>query len=298
MKVGFFSDLHTEYMKPASQITPKLRRMGQAYSREDFAADLALAYMHCEVVVAAGDIGAGEKAVAFLRLAFPDKPVLYTPGNHDYWGGEFYATQQEMAAACAGTNVHLLHAGQMLEIAGAMFCGATLWTDFMLSGSPYALETVETLMNDFRKIRVRRNSADHLDKAEVPRRLKPQFLLGQHRQHLSRIKEAMASAREKGKPLVVVSHHLPSAQSLWCDGARPDRQAIGTFEYEKTDVCYASHLDHLFEREDAPQCWIHGHSHVAVDYRIGSTRVVSNPKGYAEGDETGWEIGRHIEVPL
>lgn len=30
-----------------------------------------------------------------------------------------------------------------------------------------------------------------------------------------------------------------------------------------------------------PKLWIHGHTHESVDYRVGRTRVVCNPHGYA-----------------
>lgn len=294
LKIGYFSDLHTEFLKLGASISPKDVRMGRTRSREDFAAELSAAYAHCDVIVAAGDIGNEEKAVTFLRMAFPEKPVVYVMGNHDYWGGEIYATERKISEACAGTNIHYLHAGQTVEIAGVVFCGATLWTDYKLTDRADAMDTAERSMNDFRKIRIRYKSAQTLNKQEPPRKLKPQTLLGFHTQHLKRIKDAMAEALAQDKILVVVSHHLPSAQSLHFGS----EEIAAAFGCQPTDVCYASHLDHLFYQPDAPTYWIHGHSHVFVDYRIGSTRVLSNPKGYAEGDDTGWEIGRHIEVPL
>lgn len=287
LKIGYFSDLHTEFLRPSILLTPKDRRMGRIRVLEDFAAELGAAYSHCDVIVAAGDIGEGVKAVDFLRMAFPEKPVVYVPGNHDYWGGEIHSAERKIKEACEGTNIHFLQAGRTVEIEGAMFCGATLWTDYLLTDSPYALDTAERLMNDFRKIRIARpGRGDYC-------RLHATDLLGFHTHHLNRIKETMSAALAQDKILVVVSHHLPSAQSLsfGCE-------QVGGFGYQPADVCYASHLDHLFHQPDAPTYWIHGHSHIFVDYRIGGTRIVSNPKGYAEGDETGWEIGRHLEVPL
>jgi hypothetical protein len=50
--------------------------------------------------------------------------------------------------------------------------------------------------------------------------------------------------------------------------------------------CYASPLDSLLGSSGAV-LWIHVHD--AVDYVIGSTRVVANPRGYPE--ETGRESG-------
>lgn len=293
LKIGYFSDLHTEFLRPSILLTPKDRRMGRTVGLEDFAASLADAYAGCDVIVAAGDIGEGVKAVDFLRLAFPDKPVVYVPGNHDYWREEIYRLQRKVCEACAGTNIHYMPDGaRAVEFEGVRFVGATLWTDYQLTGSDHAMTRAEEMMNDFRKIRIARSGrGDYC-------RLHARDLLGFHLRDLRAIKESMADALAQDKILVVVTHHLPSAQSLWFDSERANMQGVGTYGYEHSDVCYASHLDHLFHQADAPTCWIHGHSHVFVDYRVGGTRIVSNPKGYAEGDETGWQIGRYVEVPL
>ena len=32
--------------------------------------------------------------------------------------------------------------------------------------------------------------------------------------------------------------------------------------------------------------WLHGHVHVQHDYRVGNTRVVSNPRGHGRKGET------------
>ncbi|MCL5405760.1 MAG: phosphatase, partial [Deltaproteobacteria bacterium] len=42
---------------------------------------------------------------------------------------------------------------------------------------------------------------------------------------------------------------------------------------------YASNEEDLV-KELGADLWVHGHIHQACDYRIGKTRIVSNPKGY------------------
>jgi hypothetical protein len=67
---------------------------------------------------------------------------------------------------------------------------------------------------------------------------------------------------------VVITHHMPSALSV----------------HEKyTDD--ALNLFFLCEMDDVildlkPKLWIHGHTHVPFDYKLGDTRVLCNPKGY------------------
>ena len=298
LKIGYFSDLHTEFLRPSILLTPKDRRMGRNYSLEDFAEGLAEAYAHCDAIVAAGDIGNGENAVGFLRTAFPSKPVIFTPGNHDFWGGEIHSVHKSIKAACAGTNIHYLPAGETVEIECVRFCGATLWTNYLLGNksadsAKFAMMNVESLMNDFRRIRIDLRGSG---KGGQYARLHAHHLLSFHQSHLSRIKEEMARALADDALLIVVTHHAPSAQSLVFDSDRARGQSWEAV-FEPYDVCYASHLDELMRGDDAPQYWIHGHTHVAVDYRVGNTRVVSNPKGYSEGDDTAWQIGRYLEIP-
>jgi Icc-related predicted phosphoesterase len=68
---------------------------------------------------------------------------------------------------------------------------------------------------------------------------------------------------------IVMTHHAPSIRSL------PQSD-----QCEPWAPCYASALDNLIE-ECQPELWCHGHVHVSNDYKIGKTRIVSNPRGYA-----------------
>jgi hypothetical protein len=104
----------------------------------------------------------------------------------------------------------------------------------------------------------------------------------------------MRLAFEQDKPLVVVTHHAPSARSLMFNSTAED---MATYAYQQADPFYASHLDYLMLVEDAPNVWIHGHTHIAASYQIGLTRVCSNPKGYSDGEDTGWCLGRFVEMP-
>jgi predicted phosphodiesterase len=51
-------------------------------------------------------------------------------------------------------------------------------------------------------------------------------------------------------------------------------------------------LDELVARSGAA-LWIHGHTHVSQDYRIGNTRVICNPRGYA-----GYELNPAFDPRL
>lgn len=291
MKIGYFSDLHVEFMKPdalqAKQINS--RDMG----RETFAKKLGESYTDADVIVAAGDIGVGVDAVRFLKLAFPDKSVIHIPGNHEHYARELHKNHVEMAAEAEGSNIHFFHDGGTIEIEEVIFCAATLWTDYALLEPKvsirHAMMEVSDLMTDFKKIKIKHRHRVGLASADYPKKIRPLDVLELHVQHKKNIQQAIQSANESGKRLVVVSHHAPCAQSLLYGATW-----TGDYVYAPTDVAYASHLNDLMEGEDAPLLWIHGHTHIAVDYTVGQTRVLSNPKGYGAGEDTGWEWGKNI----
>ncbi len=126
MNIQFFSDVHLEF---GALDVPQTR---------------------ADVIVAAGDIDLGARAVPWLHRL--ERPTIYIAGNHEYYGGELGAVQQDIRAACEGTQVHFLER-ESVEIDGVRFVGATLWTALNDSESR-PLEMFESHINDFRQIRV------------------------------------------------------------------------------------------------------------------------------------------------
>ena len=72
-------------------------------------------------------------------------------------------------------------------------------------------------------------------------------------------------------PTVVVTHFAPSRLSI-----HP------RFEGSPINACFVSDLADRIARWQ-PALWLHGHTHDSFDYRLGATRVVCNPRGYAPG---------------
>jgi len=50
------------------------------------------------------------------------------------------------------------------------------------------------------------------------------------------------------------------------------------FAGSPVNLCFVSDAEHLLEGADL---WVHGHTHDSFDYRVGATRVLCNPRGYA-----------------
>lgn len=212
-----------------------------------------------DVVVLAGDIHVGSAGLEWALETFPDQPVVYVLGNHEYYNNVFHKLALELANKARGTNVHVLERGA-IEIAGVHFLGCTLWTDFALFGTAsYGLALAGDSMTDYEAIR---NMPEE-------RLLRPEDTLDAHTRSRKWLTDELF--RRRRKPRVVVTHHAPSLRSL----AAVDRDV-------ELACAYASPLDE-FVASCGAQLWVHGHIHESCDYRIGATRVVSNPRGYPPG---------------
>jgi Icc-related predicted phosphoesterase len=248
MKIFYFSDLHLE-LAPAWAMPADLPAF--------------------DVAVAAGDI-AGSPATAIDWLAalpaFQGKPVVYVHGNHEHYRGVVEDRLEEGLATARRTGIHFLNASTVI-LDGVRFAGAALWTDFALYGDrEWALHAAGTGMNDYRLIR--RRACTPGQKGRF--RLKPKDTAWYHAHQRSFIADMLATPFDG--PTVVVTHHAPSARSL--PPLPRDDQLL--------DPAYASDLEAMILAR-GPDLWIHGHIHQSVDYRVGRTRVVSNPKGYGPG---------------
>ena len=215
---------------------------------------------HADLTILAGDVARPKEAISWASgLA---RPVLYVPGNHEFYGGSLASTSAELRRLCIGTDVHVLDQGEIV-IEGVRFLGTTLWTDFMLLGEgeqrEAAIQEALRSMRDFSRIRVG-VAAEALftpaDSAEL------------FRTHAGWL-EARLGEPFPGQT-VVITHHAPSRKSI-----HP------RFADSLLNSCFVSDAEHLVDGTRA-RLWIHGHTHDSFDYFMNGTRVVCNPRGYAK----------------
>jgi predicted phosphodiesterase len=229
--------------------------------------------VEADATVLAGDVRPGKSAIKWIRENFPKRPVIYVLGNHEFYGGATPKLIYDFHRLSAGTNVHVLE-NECLVLDGVRFVGCTLWTDFCLFGDPASAgREAATTMNDYRRIRV----------SPQFRRLKGHDTALFHTRSIRFLQEQLSV--NTSRPSVIVTHHAPSSRSLNPMNAK-----------ERLNAAYASNLDDLVA-ESRAELWIHGHIHRPVDYYIGETRVISNPRGYAdEPPPTGFNPGLVVEV--
>lgn len=212
-----------------------------------------------DVVILAGDIASAAHAVSWATLVFGDIPVLYVPGNHEYYDYQLELVEAAIATNCTLHNsVHFLQMGERI-IGGVRFLGCTLWTDFALFGQAQReanMRIVEATLNDFKYISYGQDK--HLLRAKDTAQI--------NAQHTAWLRTKLAEPF-LGKT-VVITHHLPSMRSVaprW----RDDPVTAG----------FASNHDDLVRQADL---WVHGHTHDSMDYTIDQCRVLCNPRGYRQ----------------
>ena len=224
-----------------------------------------------DVVVIAGDLCEGmARGVRWIAAAGLDaKPVIYVGGNHEFYDHDrLPEVAAAREAAKAFPNIHVLE-GDSIEIGGKTFLGATLWTDYELTGDrATAMGLAERYMSDhlvIRHGRMKWTAADALAEHVARRRWLTAVI-----------------ATVPREDVVVVSHHAPSPRSC-----------STRFRGHPLNASFASDLGLLVGRAGT---WVHGHTHTAVDYVQDGCRVINNPRGYVRRESTGFEANLVIDI--
>jgi len=222
-----------------------------------------------DVLVIAGDlVPRMERGVRWLLERVPDKPVIYTAGNHEFYGTDVQWTMEKAKEAALGTNVYVLQ-DETLEIGDVTFAGATLWTDFAINGDAHrGMAVAGDRMNDFKKIWTGR----------YVERFRPPHALASHRRSRAFLETELR--QDRPGPLVVVTHHAPVPEiSDEPGGSGNDPTLDPAYRSDLTALMVPGPDDGRGALRPA-DLWVFGHTHESFDAVIGETRVVSNAKGY------------------
>jgi predicted MPP superfamily phosphohydrolase len=179
--------------------------------------------------------------------------IVLVLGNHDHYGTDLDRVAHEWRKALSGTRIQILDR-DVIPVGGLRIAGCTLWTDFD-RGSPLLPFHAQQTLADYR----------HLVKDG--RLARPSDILYAHYRDLNWLLDLPPGSPDS--PLVVVTHHAPSWNSV-----QPDR--IG----DPLNGAYVSASEWVAE-QIRPAIWVHGHVHARFDYLLhDTTRVVCNPVGY------------------
>jgi predicted phosphohydrolase len=254
------SDLHTEFYKT----TEKANR---AFPALPPAADY-------DAVLLAGDIGIGVFGAKWALQYFPeDKPIIYIPGNHEYYQQPEGVTNVDVLlgaqAVYSQRRLWYLNPGVWAND-GVIVIGAALWTAFRLKGYPEALSDESLFsrsINDFRLIHNSKQS----------RYFTPQDSRDLYTTHYAFIEKQIATYAGKLK-IVVMTHWVPSQV---CIDPR--------YANDRLNPYFTNDCDDLM---DKVKLWVYGHTHSRADqvHPLGA-RLLGNPFGYPnENPGFTWKI--------
>lgn len=203
-------------------------------------------------IVLAGDILNPNNAEHVLQW-FTDhyKDVIFVTGNHEYAGWHVWETDDEISRLSVrfGNLHHLYPERGAVSIQGQRFVGGTLW--YPING-----DAMQLFHRWFDHVHIKDFSMEYVHELN-------KFTVQKFNENIL-----------EGD--VVVTHMAPTYLSV-----------AEKYKMYNNNCFFANRLEELiFEKK--PKLWIHGHMHDRVDYTLGETRVIANPRGYrwmGEGED-------------
>jgi Icc-related predicted phosphoesterase len=247
MKIQLVSDLHLEFPSCQFQLN------------NDADAD---------VLILGGDITTinalknSDYSLDFFENVCEKYPrVIYLMGNHEHYHSVF----QETFDIFKDSFFHLRNLSilekQFIIIDDIVFFGATLWTDCNNKDERTKRELAKGL-NDYRLIKYlveEKNQINHL---------LPTNTINEYYQTVNSLQDVCKTYHDK--KVVVCTHHAPSKVSTHPRYLH-DKYMNGG---------YSSSLEWMMDDHPNIVLWTHGHVHDSFDYKLGTTRIVCNPRGY------------------
>lgn len=191
-----------------------------------------------DVLIVNGDVSDGSLERHLTRLASKyleaGRPVLFVPGNHDYYYQSVVEAEQRMSLACANAGVVFLN-NSCFSLEGVCFFGTTLWAAFDMRefSSLMQMNMAKVMVADYKYIKG----------------FTPQLSLKLHEQARAELRQAAEAARAKKEKLVLISHHAPLHECV-----------PPGFKNNPISGAYASDLSAILSAEGIETA-IYGHMH-------------------------------------
>lgn len=233
-----------------------------------------------DVLVLAGDIGHGpwlSTGLRRIRQRYPDKPIVYVAGNHEFYRGNI---TQSPVKDIDIANFHYLDKDSV-ELCGYRFLGTTLWTGFDSLGSrlvTQAMHAAKYSIADFMEIRI----AELSETGGHPLRITADYMRDLYHDARRWLDTELA---QSDPDRTVVVTHFPPSREVRHEQIRED-ELSGYFQANCMDLI----------NKHQPALWLYGHNHWSDQHQFGKTRVISNQFGYPR-ESTGYRTDLIIELP-
>lgn len=250
MKLQLISDIHTEFHN-SDQGRKILQRIAKDTAGE------------VDAIVVPGDLSTTKGLrYAFSKLCDSYENVIYTTGNHEYYGSSKSEVSDLIKEAAEKyPNLHYLDR-DVVEVKGQRFVGCTLWfppTHYVMSNLGYT--------NDIRMIRSDRNKFHRL----------PHWIL----EEFNINREFLSKEVKEGD--VVLTHYIPSWRGVHPNWAGQAGNAFFVGDVEDIII------------SNKPKVWCFGHTHDTLKFGIQDTELYCNPVGYPHENKE-WDDSLVIEL--
>lgn len=216
-----------------------------------------------DVVLVAGDTANSDSGMPWLQEQAErlQVPLITIAGNHEYFGEDVLHFDHKLATwdnydSSTQSGVRFLQC-QHVDIGDIRILGCTLWTDYEYQANEETVTIAKRFMRDYKQI----YAGTELFTPEVSMQI--------HNKQRTWLKQALITAKQLDKKVVVMSHHSISPLSV-----------SEKFATLPSNAAFVSDLSAWMHEPWAPTLWVHGHTHEAFDYRINNTRVIVNPRAY------------------
>jgi Icc-related predicted phosphoesterase len=199
-----------------------------------------------DILCVAGDLTAYPQVEWVLKeLCNKFSKVIYILGNHEHYGSDFISINQMMERLSKSIPNLYWLENKREIINGIPFIGATLWF----------AETPDT-----------HKHKHHLSDFGEIRNFEPVVY---HKSDESA--KFLANNILKGD--IVITHHMPSYNSV-----------VPQFKNSVLNSYFVRDMEQEIVTLE-PAIWIHGHTHISMNYIFHNTKVICNPFGYAGYEE-------------
>lgn len=234
-------------------------------------ADLELGNLAADLLVLAGDIHVGTRALDWIKREVPTLPVLYVLGNHEFYRQDYSELREELKQLTLGTNISILD-NDIYTYSGINFFGCTLWTDFNLFGNTEKSKLESKLsMYDYAMIK----------DLHYGRLISPDRIESIHQKSLNWLGQSLK--QYSGQKNIVITHHGPSLRSV-----------AAKYIDDPLTPAFVSNLE-TFIKEHRPNYWIHGHVHNSSSYSVEGCEVRVNTRGYPSEPGTDFRVDAVIK---
>lgn len=213
-----------------------------------------------DVACLTGDIAGGTHALPFIKhLLNLGYKVIYVLGNHEFYGHDVDELIQKWRDISKDIENFYFLEGDSVVIDNVEFFGSCLWTSL-------ECKSKEEMVDFFLKLKIKGNE-DFLQ----TKNWSVETMKNKHFEALKKLKALIANSKAEKK--VVLTHYLPSYQSL--HSAYINSPINSFFATELGYYIAESYIDF----------WFHGHTHTSCNYIIDNLTahgcmVSCNPYGY------------------